>query len=144
VDRVVEHRGCRLAYSVEGAGPAVLFIQGVGVQGRAWRPQTTELADAYTCIWFDNRGMGRSQPVGAGITVARMADDARAILDAERVGAAHVAGHSLGGPVALRLALDAREHEGERRRTEHASVAGPLVPVGRDLGRGGRELRDIQ
>ena len=44
MERVVEHRGCRLAYSVNGSGPAVLFIQGVGVQGTGWSPQTTELA----------------------------------------------------------------------------------------------------
>ncbi len=109
MDRVVEHHGCRIAYSVVGDGPAILFIQGVGVQGAGWRPQTADLADGYTCLSFDNRGMGRSQPVGADITVAQMADDARAVLDAERIPAAHVVGHSLGGPVALRLALDARD-----------------------------------
>jgi pimeloyl-ACP methyl ester carboxylesterase len=109
VDRVVEHRGCRIAYSVQGSGPAVLFIQGVGVQGAGWRPQTADLAAGHTCLSFDNRGMGRSQPVGAAVTVAQMADDARAVLDAERVAAAHVVGHSLGGPVALQLALDARD-----------------------------------
>ncbi len=109
VDRVVEHRGCRLAYSVAGSGPAVLFIQGAGVQGAGWRPQIADLATDYTCLWFDNRGMGRSQPVGAEITVAQMAADARAVLDAERIADAHVVGHSLGGPVALQLALDARE-----------------------------------
>lgn len=109
MERVVEHRCCRLAYSVEGSGPAVLFIQGVGVQGAGWRPQTAELAAAHTCLWFDNRGMGRSQPVGAEVTVAQMAEDARAVLDAERIPAAHIVGHSLGGPVALQLALDAPE-----------------------------------
>jgi pimeloyl-ACP methyl ester carboxylesterase len=87
----------------------VLFIQGVGVQGAGWRPQTDDLAAGYTCLTFDNRGMARSQPAGAAITVAQMADDARAVLDAERVAAAHVVGHSLGGPVALQLALDARD-----------------------------------
>jgi pimeloyl-ACP methyl ester carboxylesterase len=109
VERVVEHRGCRLAYSVNGSGPAVLFIQGVGVQGTGWSPQTTELAASHTCLWFDNRGIGRSQPVGVEVTVAQMAEDARAVLDAGRIPTAHVVGHSLGGMVALRLALDARE-----------------------------------
>jgi pimeloyl-ACP methyl ester carboxylesterase len=106
---VIEHRGCPLAYTVTGRGPAVLLIQGVGVQGEGWRPQTADLATGYTCLSFDNRGMGRSQPAGAAITVAQMADDARAVLDAERITAAHVVGHSLGGLVALQLALDARE-----------------------------------
>lgn len=108
MDRVVEHRGCRIAYSVSGTGPAVLFVQGVGVQGAGWRPQITALAADFTCLSFDHRGLGRSQPRGAEVTVAQMAEDARAVLDAERVAAAHVVGHSLGGPIALQLALDAR------------------------------------
>ncbi|MBA4191872.1 MAG: alpha/beta hydrolase [Planctomycetaceae bacterium] len=109
LERIVEHRGCRLSYSVAGNGSPVLFIQGVGVQGAGWKPQTAELVAAHTCLWFDNRGMSRSQPVGAEITVSQMAEDARAVLDAESIPAAHVVGHSLGGLVALRLALDAPE-----------------------------------
>lgn len=105
--RTVEHRGCRLTYDVRGEGPAVLLIQGVGVHGDGWTPQTEALASKYRCISFDNRGMGRSQPAGS-VTVEVMADDALAVLDAEKVETAHVVGHSLGGLVALRLALEAR------------------------------------
>jgi len=67
------------------------------------------LADRYTCLTFDNRGMGESQPVGAPVTVEQMAEDAVALLDAEGWGSAHVIGHSLGGLVALELALAARQ-----------------------------------
>lgn len=106
---VIESRGCRLAFDVRGSGTPVLLVQGVGVQGDGWRPQTDALAERYTCITFDNRGLGRSQPVGAPVTVAQMAEDARAVLDAERVASAHVVGHSLGGLVAVQLALLAPE-----------------------------------
>jgi pimeloyl-ACP methyl ester carboxylesterase len=85
-----------------------LLIQGVGVHGTGWTPQTDALASRFRCITFDNRGMGRSQPAGGAITVEQMAEDALALLDAEKVEAAHVVGHSLGGLVALRLALEAR------------------------------------
>jgi aminoacrylate hydrolase len=104
-----EYRGCRISYEVRGDGPKVLFIQGVGVHGGGWRPQTDELSGRYSCLTFDNRGMGLSQPVGAPVTVEQMADDARAVLDAEGWESAHVVGHSLGGLVALRFALSARE-----------------------------------
>lgn len=100
--------GCRLAYDRRGAGPAVLFIQGVGVHGDGWLPQVEALSDRFTCLTFDNRGMGRSVPANGPITVEGMAADALAVLDAERVGAAHVVGHSLGGLVAAQLALAAR------------------------------------
>jgi pimeloyl-ACP methyl ester carboxylesterase len=106
--RTLEHRGCRLAYDLRGEGPPVLLIQGVGVHGDGWTPQTDALATRFRCITFDNRGMGRSQPAGGAITVEQMAEDARAILDTEKVESAHVVGHSLGGLVALRLALEAR------------------------------------
>ena len=106
--RAVEHRGCRLAYSVRGSGPPVLFIQGVGVHGDGWSPQTDALADRFTCISFDNRGMGRSLPAAGEVTVEQMADDALAVLDAAGAESAHVVGHSLGGAVALQLALEAR------------------------------------
>lgn len=104
----MEYQGCRISYEVCGSGAKVLFIQGVGVHGGGWRPQTDELSDRYSCLTFDNRGMGQSQPVGAPVTVEQMADDARALLDAEGWEAAHVVGHSLGGLVALYLALSAR------------------------------------
>lgn len=109
MDTVAEHRGCRLHYTQSGRGPKVLFVQGVGVQGAGWRPQTDALADRYACLTFDNRGMGKSQPQGGPVSVEQMADDARAVLDAAGWDAAHVVGHSLGGMVAVQLALAVRE-----------------------------------
>jgi pimeloyl-ACP methyl ester carboxylesterase len=106
--RTLEHRGCRLAYTSWSSGPPVLLIQGVGLHGEGWLPQVNGLASRFRCITFDNRGMGRSQPAGGPITVEQMAEDALAILDAEKIESAHVVGHSLGGLVALRLALTAR------------------------------------
>lgn len=104
----LEHRGCRLAYRVSGTGPSVLFIQGTGLHGDGWRPQVDELSKRYRCLTFDNRGMGGSQPFGAPITVEQMAEDARVLMDAQGWHSAHVVGHSLGGLVALHLALSAR------------------------------------
>lgn len=108
--KILDHDGCKLSYHVRGEGPPVLFIQGVGVHGDGWLPQVDALAAAgYRCLWFDNRGMGRSQPLGAALTVERMSADARALMDAEGWASAHVVGHSLGGLVALDLALAAPE-----------------------------------
>lgn len=103
-----EHRGCRLAYRVTGVGARVLFIQGSGLHGDGWRPQVVELSKRYRCLTFDNPGMGGSQPIGSRITVEQMAEDARVLMDAEGWDSAHVVGHSLGGLVALHLALSDR------------------------------------
>lgn len=89
--RPIEHRGCYLAYSVRGEGPPVLFIQGVGVHGNGWQPQVDELSARYCCLALDNRGMGRSQPIGETFSVAQMADDTRVLMDAQGWEAVHVA-----------------------------------------------------
>ena len=57
-----EYRGCRLAYRVEGSGPPVVLVQGVGVAGSGWAPQVQALRQRFACLTFDNRGMGASQP----------------------------------------------------------------------------------
>ena len=104
----VEHCGCSLSGEVSGDGPPVVLIHGVAVHGAGWQPQVAQLAARHRCLTLDNRGMGRSQPPGAPITVAQMADDVRALMDAQGIASAHIVGHSLGGLVALHLALTAR------------------------------------
>ena len=96
-------------YEVAGAGSPVVFIQGTGVHGAGWAPQTAVLQDEYTCLSFDHRGMGASQPTGARVTVAQLALDTLALMDAQHWNSAHVVGHSLGGLVALEVALAAPE-----------------------------------
>jgi len=101
----VESRGCRLHYKRVGAGEPVVFIQGVGLHGDGWLPQTQSLSAEFECLTFDNRGMGMSQPAGAAITVQQMAEDTLSVMDAAGIGSAHVVGHSLGGVVALQTAF---------------------------------------
>ena len=104
----IEHRGCRLAYAVRGDGPPIVFIQGSGPHGDGWLPQVDELASRYRCLSFDNRGMGRSQPLGVRLTVEQMAEDVQILMDSQGWKSAHLVGHSLGGLVALCVALTAR------------------------------------
>ena len=105
MSNAIEREGCDIRYWTAGQGPHVLLIQGVGVIGEGWRPQIDALSKWYTCVWFDNRGMGQSQPQGQGpLTVEQMAADAAAVMDAAGVQSAHVVGHSLGGLVATHLA----------------------------------------
>jgi pimeloyl-ACP methyl ester carboxylesterase len=103
------HQGCQLAYEIQGAGPPAVFIQGVGVHGGAWAPQINALSEHYQCLSFDNRGLGRSQPLGARLTIQQMAQDTLALMDAQGWQSAHFVGHSMGGLIALHVALSARE-----------------------------------
>lgn len=103
----VELSGCRLSFSVQGDGPPVVFIQGVGVNGSGWTPQVEELRSEFRCLAFDNRGIGASQPLGTAITVEQMARDTLGLMSHLGWESAHLVGHSLGGPVALEVALTA-------------------------------------
>src|SRR5436853_481233 len=93
----VESRGCRLAWKVEGIGPPVVLIQGAGLHGEGWRPQVDELRARYCCLTFDNRGMGRSQPLEGRLSIEQMTEDVLALMDAQGWESAHVVGHSMGG-----------------------------------------------
>jgi pimeloyl-ACP methyl ester carboxylesterase len=104
-----EFRGCSFSFRVDGAGPPVVFIQGVGVAGSGWRPQVRSLATRFRCLTFDNRGMGESQPVGVRLTVPQMAQDTLWLMDRAGWESAHLVGHSLGGPIALEVALTSPE-----------------------------------
>jgi len=105
--RCTLQRDGELAFRLQGDGEVVLFVQGVGAHGDAWLPQTSALADRFCCVSYDHRGMGRSTAPRTPVTVAAMADDALALLDAAGARRAHVVGHSLGGLVAQQLALQA-------------------------------------
>jgi pimeloyl-ACP methyl ester carboxylesterase len=101
----LEHDGCVLAYRRRGAeGAPVVLVQGVGVHGDGWDPQTDDLSDRWSCLSFDQRGMAQSQPQGGAISVERLAGDVVALMDAQGWRAAHLVGHSLGALVALETA----------------------------------------
>lgn len=91
---------------MHGSGQPVVFIQGSGVHGACWKPQLDGLKNEFQCLSFDNRGMGASQPLAVTVlTIERMAADTIALMDAMGWRSAHVAGHSMGGLIAICLAL---------------------------------------
>jgi pimeloyl-ACP methyl ester carboxylesterase len=71
----------------------------------AWWRTIPVLAGRFRVIAFDNRGVGRSGRPAGPYTVAGMAADAMAVLDAAEEEAAHVYGISLGGMISQEIAL---------------------------------------
>jgi pimeloyl-ACP methyl ester carboxylesterase len=101
------HRpGARIWWEQSGAGDPVLLIMGHAYGAGMWHRTVPELAASYRVIGFDNRGVGRSSDPPGPYSVPLMADDALAVLDAAGAASAHVYGVSLGGAIALQLALD--------------------------------------
>jgi 3-oxoadipate enol-lactonase len=96
----------RIWWDESGTGDPVLLIMGHAYGSDMWHRTAPALAADYRVIRFDNRGAGRSSDPPGPYPVPLMADDALAVLDAAGVGSAHVYGVSMGGAIALQLALD--------------------------------------
>jgi 3-oxoadipate enol-lactonase len=97
--------GTRIHYEVHGRGEPVLLIMGLGSNAYGWYRTIPWLAEQYEVIAFDNRGTGRSDVPDGAYSIAQMAADAAAVLDASGHASAHVVGASLGGMVAQRFAV---------------------------------------
>ncbi|MFN2451428.1 MAG: alpha/beta fold hydrolase [Candidatus Dormibacteria bacterium] len=98
--------GCRLAVSVRGAGPPLLMIPGLGSSRRVYAPILPLLSERLRTIVYEPRGIGDSDITDGPYTMAQLAGDAVSVLDAARVERAAVFGASMGGMVAMHVALD--------------------------------------
>ncbi len=100
--------GAQLHYETHGPddGPPVLLITGTSASIGLWTtPVLDALAAEHRVIAYDHRGMGASSPDTSAVTMASLAQDAAAVLDAVGTGPAHVIGWSLGSATAQELAL---------------------------------------
>jgi pimeloyl-ACP methyl ester carboxylesterase len=95
----------KLHWESFGEGPAVLLVAGQGMTVDGWWATTPILARSFRVIAFDHRDTGSSSRSPWPYSVAQMADDAVAVLDAAGERRAHVYGISLGSLVAQAMAL---------------------------------------
>jgi (E)-2-((N-methylformamido)methylene)succinate hydrolase len=99
----------KIAYRRSGRGPAVLLIHGVGGDASNWDAIAARLAQRFDVIAMDLRGHGRSDLIEGPLDAHDLARDALQVLDECHVATCAVVGMSLGGAVAMTLALDAPE-----------------------------------
>src|ERR1700733_13578989 len=78
---------------------------GLGYASLLWHRIRPALAQYFRTIALDNRGVGLSEVPPGPYSIATMASDAAAVLDAARVFDAHVFGISMGGMIAQEFAL---------------------------------------
>lgn len=102
--RFANNGGMRLHWQEAGSGTPLLLIMGHRYSSRMWYPVIPALAQQHRVIWFDNRGTGYSG-TGSDFSVQDMAKDALAVMDAAGAESAHVYGVSLGGGIAVELAM---------------------------------------
>jgi 3-oxoadipate enol-lactonase len=90
---------------------AVLLLHGLGATSESWQMQIPFLVgNGYRVLAPDTRGFGRSTYPGGGQTVKKMADDIACFLEYLKLSNVHVVGISMGGTIALQLALDYQQY----------------------------------
>ncbi len=117
------------ALELEGDGPPTLLIHGYADSADTWRLTLERLGRAgRRAIAVDLPGFGEADPLGEGPVLEQYDDFAAAAVElaAQEGGTAVIAGNSLGGAVALRLAARA-----------DLPIAGvvPVAPAGLDMPR---------
>jgi 3-oxoadipate enol-lactonase len=100
-----ENQDARIYWDEQGKGEPVLLIMGLGYPSYLWHRTRPALNERYRTIALDNRGSGQSDVPPGPYSIALMASDAAAALDAAELESAHVFGLSMGGMIAQEFAL---------------------------------------
>lgn len=99
--------GAELNVEVEGKGLPLVLVHGLGLQAALWNRLCGALGGGYQIVRLSLRGSPRSRELERReLTLERWSRDLGAVIDALELDRPVVVGHSLGGAVALRFALD--------------------------------------
>ena len=96
--------GINIAYARRGRGEPLVLIHGYPLDRTTWNEVASLLEPDFDLIIPDLRGMGQSDAGDKTYTVADLASDIAGLLDHLKIQKAFVAGHSMGGYVALAFA----------------------------------------
>lgn len=93
-------------YIDEGTGPeTIVFSHGLLFSSAMFARQVEHFKSRYRCIAFDHRGQGQSPVTKDGYDLDTLADDAIKLIEDLGVGPVHFAGLSMGGMIAMRIAV---------------------------------------
>ena len=94
----------KLNFKQQGDGEPLIILHGVFGSLSNWNAIARRLAEHYQVYTLDLRNHGRS-PHAESMTYPEMAQDIAGFLAQQGLASAHVIGHSMGGKVAMVLAL---------------------------------------
>src|SRR3990167_10012984 len=92
-------------YEQQGAGPDLILIGGLTSDHQIWRTPLRTFSQHFRVTTFDNRGAGQSSTPDYPYTIEMMANDTIQLMDALNINKAHILGHSMGGGIAMQMAL---------------------------------------
>jgi pimeloyl-ACP methyl ester carboxylesterase len=97
--------GAALSVHIDGDGPDLLLVSGLGGMAAFWQPALAALAQNFRVIRSDQRGIAASTRGAAPVTIDQLADDSFAVLDHANSKRAVLVGHSTGGVILQTMAL---------------------------------------
>lgn len=97
--------GLRMYYELSGSGQPLVLIGGLGIDVSECSQLIEALSSHHRVLAFDNRGAGRTDKPDEPYSVEQMAEDTAGLMRSLGIDHAHVVGISLGGRIALDLAL---------------------------------------
>jgi 3-oxoadipate enol-lactonase len=89
----------RSAVSLEGDGPPLFLIHGIGASRQSWAGVVPLIKHRYRCISYDLRGHGASPVPAPPYSLDDLVEDLEAVRRELGIAKAHVMGHSLGGMI---------------------------------------------
>jgi 3-oxoadipate enol-lactonase len=103
--------GGRLHYRVDGAAdaPTLMLSNSLGTNLSMWEAQVPALSRHFRVLRYDSRGHGQSTVSPGPYSIAQLARDALVLLNALDLERAHFCGLSMGGMIAMWLAVHAPE-----------------------------------
>ena len=101
----IKINGANLYYEIHGHGPeTMLFSHGLLFNNKMFRDQIDYFKVRYKCVAYDHRGQGQSEVTENGYDMDSIAADAIELIRELQLGPCHMAGLSMGGFVAMRIA----------------------------------------
>lgn len=101
---VLDYRGGKIAFDVEGKGPALILLHGFLENRSIWKDYSKALSKSHRVISIDLPGHGETSNFGYCHTMEFMAKCVMAVLRHLKIRKFHIVGHSLGGYVAMAIA----------------------------------------
>ena len=102
----VKANGISMHYEIKGKGDNLVLIHGAGDNLNMWYHQVPVFSKHYRVVTYDVRGSGKSDSPQGEYSIALFAEDAYQLMRALKVSEAYFLGYSMGGRIALQLALE--------------------------------------
>jgi pimeloyl-ACP methyl ester carboxylesterase len=122
--KYAEVNGLKMYYEIQGSGRPLVLLHGAFGFAEGWGPLLPTLTKNHQVIAIELQGHGHTNDIDRPLTFDQMADDAAALLRQLKIKDADFFGYSLGGTVALGVAI--RHPELVRKLSFYGSCAGSM------------------